>query len=78
MLKGKDYCSNCNAWHGVPPLEHLPPGEPCAHDPVRPCIICGQPVGALSIGGSDICCRCDCGYKGQEKYTIASLLQKIK
>ena len=43
-LKEEDQCPNCRAWHGVSPLQHLSPGEPCAHDPVRPCVLCGHSV----------------------------------
>lgn len=60
-LKEKDRCPNCKAWHGIFPLQHLSPNEPCTHNPILPCIICGQPVGNLSMGGSKICSRCDCG-----------------
>ena len=60
-LTEEDRCPNCKAFHGIYPLEHLPPGEPCAYDPIRPCSICGQPVGCLSMGSNDICSKCDLG-----------------
>lgn len=59
-LKEKDRCLNCLAWHGVPPLEHLQLGIPCGHDPNRVCNLCGESVGGLSMGGSNICSTCDC------------------
>lgn len=59
-LKDEDRCPNCQAWHGIHPLQHLSPCEPCAHDPVRPCDFCGEPVGGLSMGGQNICSYCDC------------------
>lgn len=52
-------CDDCGAYHGVYGLEHLKPGEPCGHDRTRPCKLCNQPVGDLSMGGSLICGRCD-------------------
>lgn len=59
-LEEKDRCPDCRAWHGIPPLEHLSPSKPCSHDPTRPCVICRQPVGALSVGGYNVCGWCDC------------------
>lgn len=32
------------------------------YDPEAPCRICGQPVVEASVGGTDICPSCDCGY----------------
>ena len=55
----KDRCPDCGAWHGVRPLEHLAPGVPCGHDQTRPCQLCGQPVGRLSIGSSSVCSICE-------------------
>lgn len=60
-------CPICKAYHGVPPLEHLKPGEPCGFDPERSCVNCGDPVGALSVGGPDICPNCDSGYQKPKK-----------
>jgi hypothetical protein len=31
------------------------------YDPNAPCVSCGQPVLAASMGGTAICCWCDCG-----------------
>lgn len=59
-LKEEDRCPNCLAWHGVWPLEHLQPGIPCKHDPNCACDLCGEPVGGISFGGSNICGHCDC------------------
>lgn len=57
----EDQCPDCGARHGAYPLKHLKPGEPCGHDRERPCSLCGKPVGALSMGGSEICSWCDTG-----------------
>ena len=32
------------------------------YDENAPCRICGLPVGNASMGGTDICPACDCGY----------------
>lgn len=32
------------------------------YDSEAPCRICGQPVVAASMGGTDVCPSCDCGY----------------
>ena len=53
-----DPCPDCGAWHGIRPLANVLPGVPCGHDRTRPCIICGNPVGDLSIAGSEICGSC--------------------
>lgn len=62
-LKEEDRCPKCLAWHGVPPLEHLQSGVPCGHNLNRACDLCEEPVGGLSMGGSNICSRCDCGLR---------------
>lgn len=31
------------------------------YDETAPCIICGEPVGSASMGGTVICLACDCG-----------------
>jgi hypothetical protein len=54
-------CPFCKAFHGIPPLEHLKPGEDCGFDPKRSCDLCGKPVKALSMGGPRICPKCDTG-----------------
>lgn len=59
----ENFCPKCKSIHGIPPLEHLKPGEPCDFDPARPCRKCGLPVMALSFGGCDICSTCDAGYE---------------
>jgi hypothetical protein len=43
---------------GIPPLAHLTPDNPCKHDRNRPCTLCGEPVGDLSIAGPEICGTC--------------------
>ncbi len=65
-LDYKDMCPKCHAWHGVSPLEHLKPGEDCGHNPNALCMLCGKPVGPLSMGGPRICSWCDCGRKRDE------------
>ena len=32
------------------------------YDETMPCRICGQPVMEASMGGTDVCPWCDCGY----------------
>lgn len=32
------------------------------YDPEEPCRICGLPTGGASMGGTDVCAWCDCGY----------------
>lgn len=61
-------CTKCCAWH-----DDI---EKCQHDPQAPCSICGDPVGPLSMGGSNICCACDCGIPPELKAQFnASLLK---
>ena len=60
-LKEEDRCPDCLAWHGVSPLKHLKPGEPCGHNKERSCVLCGHSVGGLSMGGRGICSWCDSG-----------------
>ena len=31
------------------------------YDETAPCIVCGEPVEAASMGGTEICPACDCG-----------------
>ena len=31
------------------------------YDETAPCIVCGLPVGAASMGGTAVCPSCDCG-----------------
>ena len=56
-------CPNCHAFHGVAPLEHLVKGGPRHFIPDWPCIQCGMPVSALSMGGPGICAACDAGLR---------------
>jgi hypothetical protein len=56
-----DPCPDCGAWHGIRPLTHLTTDEPCYHDRNRPCIMCGEPVGDLSMAGPEICGACAAG-----------------
>ena len=51
---GMQWCGNCGSYHFMT-------AGGCTFDAKRLCIICGEPVGALSMGGADICPSCDCG-----------------
>lgn len=31
------------------------------YDETAPCVVCGEPVGSASMGGTAICPACDCG-----------------
>ena len=31
------------------------------YDETAPCVVCGEPVGEASMGGTAICPACDCG-----------------
>lgn len=37
------------------------------YDEKAPCICCGLPVESASMGGTNLCPACDCGYKRSEK-----------
>jgi len=41
-------------------------------DETAPCCVCGNPVLDVSMGGTDICPHCDCGYdRTGKRYDIA-------
>lgn len=75
-VREREPCKKCGAWHGVPPLGHLKPGEDCGHDRNALCILCGLPVGNLSMGGSQVCSWCDM-YPTKEKSIEARSMYKI-
>jgi hypothetical protein len=64
-------CSHCGAWHGVAPRPRLARGQACDHDRMRPCRICGQPVGNLTMGGPDVCAGCDLGERPRKETPMA-------
>ena len=45
-------CLKCKSYHKPPE---------CDFDPEFPCVVCGKPVEALSVGGSAVCPWCDMG-----------------
>lgn len=54
-------CTNCGASHLFPPLKGLPKDAACPFVLGNPCVCCGEPVRALSMGGDGICPYCDAG-----------------
>ena len=76
-LKEKDRCPDCQAWHGVSPLEHLKPGVPCGHDKSRACDLCSEPVGGLSTGGSSICCGCEVDPERPERIRLEKYQREL-
>lgn len=41
------------------------------YDETAPCVICGLPVENASMGGTNVCPSCDCGYfRNGERWTI--------
>ena len=52
---GDTFCSNCKAYHSSPR-----DGQ-CLIPMNLPCVCCGEPVEALSVGGNTICGLCDTG-----------------
>lgn len=55
-------CPRCKAYHSLPPLEHLKPGQECDFDPQAPCRLCGLPLEARSIE-EGLCPFCCAGYQ---------------
>lgn len=47
------------------------------YDENAPCAICGEPVVEASMGGTDICPWCDCGYCRYCGVRIAVLKKEI-
>ena len=45
------------------------------YDTNDPCLSCGLPVGAASMGGTAICPACDCGqFRNGRKWTLAEAM----
>ena len=60
-LRNDDMCPNCQAWHGVWPLEAIPRDAPCPFVMGQRCTCCGTRVSSLSFGGPTRCAYCDTG-----------------
>ena len=46
------------------------------YDETAPCRICGLPVGAASVGGTDVCPACDCGrYRDGTQIPFADVMR---
>lgn len=76
-LKPEDMCPHCSAWHGVPPLENLKPGEPCSHDPKAPCRTCQEPQGPLSTSPGQ-CSACACGKIRVSERAFEAIIEAIE
>ena len=51
-------------------------GRRIVYDPNYPCIYCGLPVGAASMGGTVVCPSCDCGsHRDGTKWTFEETTQ---
>ena len=49
-----------------------------SYDPLAPWRICGEPVGEASMGGTDVCPACDCGYnRDGTRWDIGQTMARI-
>ena len=55
-------------WCGGPKVEY---------DDEAPCLICQQPVGEASMGGTAICPACDCGWCRYCKERLFAIKEEI-